>query len=57
MKIFRARRRLGHADRPDELAARHARQQPLLLLRSAVIDEVMRADAVHALAESAESAA
>ena len=49
-----AGRRLGHADRADQFAARHARQKAPLLLLGAVIDEVVRADAVHALAEAAQ---
>ena len=52
----RACARLGDADGADQLAARHARQPALFLLFGAVIQHVMRADAVHALAEAGETA-
>ncbi len=48
----RPRARLGHRDRADQFAARHARQPALLLLLGAVIEHVVRRDAVHALAEA-----
>ena len=48
---------LGHADGADELTGRQARQEALLLLLGAVIEHVVRAHAVHALAERGDAAA
>ena len=45
----RPRARLGHRDRTDQLAARHARQPALLLLLGAVIEHVVRRNTVHAV--------
>ena len=45
-----------NADGADELTARHARQQALSLLTGAVVEEVMRGDAVHALSEPRKAA-
>ena len=44
------------ADGTDQFAARHARQPALLLLLGAVVEHVVRADAVHALAEARDAA-
>ena len=48
--------RLGDADGADEFAARQPRQQAQLLFGGAVIEQVMRGDAVHALTEAAQAA-
>lgn len=48
--------RLRHADGTDQFAARHARQKAVFLLFGTVIDEVMGANAVHALTETAQAA-
>ena len=52
-----ARAGLGHADGANELARGQARQPALLLIFRAVIEHVVRAHAVHALAEGADAAA
>ena len=51
-----ARARLRDADGADQFAARHARQPALLLFLGAVVEDVVRADAVHALAEARDAA-
>ena len=54
---IRTRAGLRHADRADQFAARHPRQEAPFLLFGAVIDQVMGADAVHALPKAGDAAA
>ena len=48
--------RLGHRDRADELAPGHARQPALLLLLGAVVEQVVRDDAVDRVTETRDAA-
>jgi hypothetical protein len=48
--------RLGHRDRADQLAARHARQPVELLRLGAVVEHVVRDDAVDHVAEARDTA-
>ena len=52
-----ARAGLGHRDRANELAAGHARQPAMPLLLGAVIEHVVRDDAVHDVTEARDALA
>ena len=51
-----ARARLRHRDRADQLAAGHPRQPALLLFLGAVVEQVVRDDAVHRMTEAGDAA-